>query len=446
MMNPQIRLTDKIIGTFLNRVLTTAIMFAVVVINSNNFGAEGTGTIAVIILGLTLLQVFNNFVGGSALVYLVPHRNNFQLLMLSYGWMLISNALGIFLLGALDFVPHEHRIYLFILSIIYNLYFIHISVMQGKEDIKLFNILQLSQAVLLILGLATALLLQHWAGRHADIRAYLAAFLFSYLLPAIASTLYVARRIRPESLQGAGTLLFEMVKLGFWTQMANLAQLLTYRVNYYFIQKFTNSDKALGIYDLGTKISEAVWIIPKSICVVLYARVSNCQEEEYTKRTTLLLLKFVLAVVLAAVLVLWILPPSVIAWIFGPDFSNSKPVINSLLPGIVSLSCMSILSHYFAGYGKFHINAISSFIGFAVTALLGVTWLAHTVQTDTTGALQVAGHISSIAYTCSFLFTLTCFIHRTHATAHDFLITRNDIKLLKENILSLSLSKKKKQP
>ena len=445
-MNQQQGLTDKIIGTFLNRVLTTAILFAVVVINSNCFGAEGTGNIAVIILGLTLLQVINNFVGGSALVYLVPHRSNFQLLMLSYGWMLVSNTLGILLLGALDFVPHKHLLFLFILSVIYNLYFIHICIMQGKEDIKLFNILQLSQAVILIVGLATALLFQRWTKQQADIRTYLAAFLVSYLIPSIVSTVYVVRHVRIESLRDAGPLLLEMVKLGFWTQMANLAQLLTYRVNYYFIQKFTNSDKALGIYDLGTKISEAVWIVPKSICVVLYARVSNCQEENYTKRTTLSLLKFVLAVVLAAVLVLWMLPPSFIAWIFGPDFSGSKPVINSLLPGIVSLSCMSILSHYFAGYGKFHINAISSFIGFAVTTLLGVTWLAHTAQTDTSGALQVAGHISSIAYTCSFLFTLVCFIHRTHATARDFLITRNDIKLLKENILSLSLFKKKKQP
>jgi len=445
-MNQQQGLTDKIIGTFLNRVLTTAILFAVVVINSNCFGAEGTGNIAVIILGLTLLQVINNFVGGSALVYLVPHRSNFQLLMLSYGWMLVSNTLGILLLSALDFVPHKHLLFLFILSVIYNLYFIHICIMQGKEDIKLFNILQLSQAVILIVGLATALLFQRWAKQQADIRTYLAAFLVSYLIPSIVSTVYVVRHVRIESLRNAGPLLLEMVKLGFWTQMANLAQLLTYRVNYYFIQKFTNSDKALGIYDLGTKISEAVWIVPKSICVVLYARVSNCQEENYTKRTTLSLLKFVLAVVLAAVLVLWMLPPSFIAWIFGPDFSGSKPVINSLLPGIVSLSCMSILSHYFAGYGKFHINAISSFIGFAVTTLLGVTWLAHTAQTDTSGALQVAGHISSIAYTCSFLFTLVCFIHRTHATARDFLITRNDIKLLKENILSLSLFKKKKQP
>ena len=418
-------MTDKILGTFLNRLLVTAILFAVVVINTNSFGAEGTGTIVLIILGLTLLQVLNNFVGGSTLVYLVPQRSNFQLLSLSYIWMIISNIIGIIVLGLLNLVPREYLLFLFALSVIYNIYFIHISIMQGKEDIKLFNILQLTQAILLILLLSTALAVQHWMHRPAEIRTYLWAFLCSYLIPAVISSVYIARRIRKESLHGSGKLFLEMVRLGFWTQLANLAQLLTYR--------------------MGTKISEAVWIIPKSICVVLYARVANSQEEDYTKRITLSLLKFVLVVVLFAVLVLWLLPPEFIAWVFGPDYASSKPVINSLLPGIVALSCMSILSHYFAGHGKFHINAISSLIGLAVTAGLGITWLAAAAKTDTLGALQVAGHISSIAYSCSFLFTLICFVRRTHATARDFLVTLNDIHLLRESIKSLSVFQKRKK-
>ena len=438
-------MTDKILGTFLNRLLVTAILFAVVIINTNSFGAEGTGTIALVILGLTLLQVLNNFVGGSTLVYLVPQRSNFQLLSLSYIWMIISNIVGIILLGLLNLVPREYLLFLFALSVIYNIYFIHISIMQGKEDIKLFNILQLTQAVLLIVLLAAALAFQYWLQRPASINTYLWAFLCSYLIPAIISSVYIARHVRRENLHGSGELFHEMVKLGFWTQLANLAQLLTYRINYYFIQKFVNNDKAVGVYDLGTKISEAVWIIPKSICVVLYARVANSQDADYTKRITLSLLKFVLVVVLLAVFVLWLLPPAFIAWIFGPDYASSKPVINSLLPGIVALSCMSILSHYFAGHGKFHINAISSLIGLIVTAGLGVTWLATVAKTDTVSALQVAGHISSIAYSSSFLFTLVCFVRRTHANARDFLVTRDDIQLLKESVKSLSLFQKRKK-
>ena len=430
-------------GTFFNRLLTTLIMFAVVIINTNQFGAEGTGTIALVILGLTILQVLSNFVGGSTLVYLTPQRDNFQLILLSYAWMLVSSGLGTLVLYFLRLIPDGYALFLFILSIIYNIYFIHISIMQGKEDIKLFNILQLTQAVLLILFLTVTLLLHHWGGFDIHIRIYLFSYLFSYLVPCIISCFYICRHLRFTDTQGIGQLAGEMVKLGCWTQLANLAQLLTYRVNYYFIQKFINTGKSLGIYDLGNKISEAVWIIPKSICVVEYARIANCQEPEYTKRITLMLLKFVLAVVLAAVFVLWLLPASLFAWIFGPEFAGSKPVINSLLPGIVSLSCLSILSHYFAGHGKFYINAIGSFIGLAVTCLLGVTWLFSAAHTDPVNALRVAGHISSIAYSSTFLYTLILFIVRTKSTLHDFLITRQDIHLLKESIASISLFHKK---
>ena len=84
-------------------------------------------------------------------------------------------------------------------------------------------------------------------------------------------------------------------------------------------------------------------------------------------------------------------------------------------------------------------------IGLIVTAGLGVTWLATVAKTDTVSALQVAGHISSIAYSSSFLFTLVCFVKRTHANARDFLVTRDDIQLLKESVKSLSLFQKRKK-
>ena len=438
-------MTDKILGTFFNRLLTTVIMFIVVIINTNQFGPEGTGTIAIIILGLTLLQVLSNFVGGSTLVYLTPQRDNFQLLFLSDIWMIVSTSIGVIVLHLLHLVPDQYLFYLFLLSIVFNIYFIHISVMQGKEDIKLFNILQLTQAVLLILLLSVTLFLHHRCGWDINIRIYLLSFLVSYLIPCLFSCLYIYRRIRFSGFNGIKQLFGEMVKLGCWTQLANLAQLLTYRINYFFIQRFIN-DKSLGIYDLGNKISEAVWIIPKSICVVEYARISNCQEADYTKRITLSLLKVVFVIVLVAVLILWLLPASFFAFIFGPEYAGSKPVINSLLPGIVSLSCLSILSHYFAGHGKFHINAIGSFLGLAITAVLGITWLSSASKADPIHALQVAGYISSIAYFSTFVYTLICFIARTKATLRDFIITKEDYILLKENLSSLAIFRRKERP
>lgn len=423
----------KILNTFFTRVLTAILMFLVVIINTNTFGAEGTGTIALVILGLTLLQVLSNFVGGSTLVYLTPQKNNFQILFLSYIWSLVSNVAGVFVFDALHLIPHEYVWHLMGLTLVYSVFYIHISIMQGKEDIKLYNCYQLTQVLLLILSLSGAIAYHKMQGISTDITLYLYAFLFSYLVPALCSCIYIAKRIGQPTFTGMGALLKEMFQLGFWTQLANLTQLLTYRLNYYLIGGFIGR-KPLGIYELGSKLSEAVWIFPKSLCLIQYARIANDHEEEYAKKLTLNMLKVVFIFSMVAILVLLVLPASFIAWVFGPEFINSKPVICSLLPGIVFLSCHAILSHHFAGFGKYWINTIGSVIGLAVTAGLGFALIPKISATNIPLALQTAGWISSTAYLASLIYTLICFFRMTSVQARDFLITRSDLAMVKEII------------
>lgn len=418
-------MTDKILSTFFTRIVATLLMFVVVIVNTNTFGAEGTGTIALVILGLTLLQVLSEFVGSSSLVYLVPQKDNFQLLILSYSWAIFSNTIGLILLYILHLVPSEYIFLLAVLTFLFSIYNTHTRVMQGKEDIRLFNLLQLSQAVLLILFLVAFIGIRRLRNITPTIDLYLYAFILSYLFPTLVTCIYIKRKVRRTNLDNIGTLLKEMFKLGFWTQLANLTQILTYRINYYIIEGFIGR-KPLGIYELGTRISEAVWIFPKSICLVQYARISNNHEDAYAKNLTLSLFKIVFVFSLIAILVLFALPGSFIAWIFGPEFVQSKPVINSLLPGILFLSCMSILSHHFSGYGKYWVNAIGSIIGLVVTAGLGFTLIPIAKKTSTILALQTAGWISSAAYLASLLFSLTIFVHQTKVTVRDFLITRQD--------------------
>ena len=430
----------KILNTFFTRIIATLLMFVVVIINTNTFGAEGTGIIALVILGLTILQVLTNFVGGTALVYLTPRHRVFQLLFLSYVWAGIANVGGLIVLYVFQLIPPDYVWHLLALTSIYSVYYIHSAIMQGKEDIKIFNGCQLLQAVLLVLTLTLSLLVCKRSAVAPRIDLYLYAFIFSYFVPALLSCFYIGKHIDKPNFRGILVLLKEMFQLGFWTQLANLTQLLTYRLNYYLVKGFIGS-KPLGIYDLGTKISEAVWIFPKSICLVQYARISNTQDDQYATTLTLGLLKIVFLFALTAIVVLYLLPSSFIAWIFGPDFINSKPVIDSLLPGILFLSCMTILSHHFAGYGKYWINAVGSVIGLAVTAVLGFTLIPTAMQQSSLLALRTAGWISSTAYLCSFLFTLVCFCRFTKVRFHDFLIAKKDCKMMKEvikeNVVSL---------
>lgn len=427
-------MTDKILSTLFTKVFATFIMLLVVILNTNSFGAEGTGTIALVILGLALLQVLANFCGGTTLVYLTPQKKLFQLLFLSYTWALFSNAAGLVVLYLLDLVPKEYMIYLIIMTLVDSVYSIHTCVMQGKEDIRTFNIFQLSPASLLFLLMGGALLVFRLAHLTPDIRIYLCAYILSYLLPTIGTCFYIGKRVDHPDFGNIGALFKEMFKLGFWNQLANLTQLLTYRLNYYFIENFIGRE-SVGIYELGTRISEAVWIFPRSISVVQYARISNSTDEEYDKKLTISLLKIVFLFALFAVICLLLLPASVLGWIFGPEFVLSKPVICSLLPGILCLSCTSILTHHFSGHGKYWVNAVSSIIGLTVTAVLGLTLIPRAMETGTLHALQTAGWISSCAYSSSLLFSLIVFIKMFHPHANEFLISREDRLLFKSIVI-----------
>jgi len=72
---------EKIIGTFGTRVICTLLTLGIVVINTNSFGSEGLGIIAIFVLNITILQILTSFIGGGSLIYMLPRYNNFQLVL-----------------------------------------------------------------------------------------------------------------------------------------------------------------------------------------------------------------------------------------------------------------------------------------------------------------------------------------------------------------------------
>lgn len=426
-------MVDKIIGTFFSRIITTVIMFIIVVINTNVFGAEGTGTIALIILDLTIIQLFSNFIGGGALVYLTPRNSFSQIVFLSYSWSLISNIAGLFALYFLNLIPTGFAPLLFILSIINSLFYINTTLMQGKENIRHYNMHQLAQAFILIIAFSILLLYHKYRDGIFKVDFYIYALIASYLIPLIFSFGFMGKQMDRFSFKQLPRLLGEMVRYGFWMQLANLAQLLNYRLNYYFIEFFSGR-KALGIFELGTKLSEVIWIFPKSIALVQYAKLSNCDSQEYAVKLTAALLKTVFCFTLFAILCLLLIPANAIGFIFGAEFHEAKKVIYCLAPGILFLSCLTILSHHFSGFGKYWINTLSSLTGLLVTLILALIFIPNAAKIGYIESIQTAGIISSISYFSSLLFSFIFFFLKTPAKWRDLLITKKDLLLLKNEI------------
>ncbi|MDL2312186.1 hypothetical protein LJC68_04850, partial [Bacteroidales bacterium OttesenSCG-928-B11] len=127
---------------------------------------------------------------------------------------------------------------LLILSIINSFFQINITLMQAKEEIKMFNLYHLFQVFLLISVFILLILTNRYFQQEIDITIYVYALLISYLIPLLFSFRFILKNIDKLYFAGIWRLFKEMFHLGIWVQLANFAQLMNYRLNYYLIEYF----------------------------------------------------------------------------------------------------------------------------------------------------------------------------------------------------------------
>lgn len=420
----------KVIGTFGSRIFCTLIAFGIVLINSHEFGAQGVGTIGLFILGLTIIQNLTSFVGGPSLVYMLPRHNAFQLIFLSYGFNVLISIIGTFLLFIFRLIPYEYVWHLLLVSIFFSFYYVHSLFILAIEKIKIYNVLAVLQ-IIFQLGLMLILL---YFFNIKNVASYIYAYLLSYVLMAVISIPYVWKNIKITNLKNSFSLLKQMLTYGFAIQIANFAQLLNYRLSYYIIE-FCSGRKALGVFDLGTKLSEAVWILPKSMATVQYARISNSKENKiYAKKLTFAFLKLVFVFSLIATFLLVLIPASWIAFIFSAEFFEVKQILYVLAFGIILFSCNTIISHYFSSFGLYKINTYASIIGLIITAGIGLALIPVFISMPYMDVLMSIAGITTLSYTVSFTYTFFKFIKDAKVKVRDLKITSNDLSILTNEI------------
>ncbi|MDR1182583.1 MAG: oligosaccharide flippase family protein [Bacteroidales bacterium] len=424
---------EKIIGTLGTRIICTILTLVIMIINSNSFGSGGVGTIGLFVLNITILQIITSFVGGPSLVYMLPRHNNFQLIFLSYAFSLLTTILGTVVLYALKLVPMEYVWHLFFSSLFLAFFYINSLFLLSQENLKLYN----AAAVLQIVSHLAVLIILIFACKVNNVTAYMYAYGVSYVLSFLVSLYFMAKKIHYEGFKEMFRLFARMFRYGFLIQIANLSQLLNYRLSYYVI-KYLSGVPALGLFDMGTKLSEAIWILPKSISTVQYTRISNCNNDKvYAKRITLSFLKLTFIFAMIAVIFLFCIPAHWLGWIFGNEFVESKRIIYALGGGIIVLSCNIILSHYFSGFGYYKINTIASSIGLIVTGGLCFTLFMGVKITHYPDIIFMMGLITSLSYCSSFIYTFIHFARDTHLKLYELRINRQDVILVKTEMKKL---------
>ena len=417
----------NILNTLGTKFLSAAISFLIVILTSHLLGAEAVGTIGLIILGITIILLISNFIGGSALIYLTPRINPYQLLVLSYIWSFISGILVTYILYAFYLIPREYAIHILSLSIINSLASVNLNIILGKEKIKTFNIVTLSQIVIQFAVLALLLLLIH----NRSIFSFILSLYFGYgsgfiiSLIFILPVIYKQQNTNNEQLT-TNLVLKEILKFGSFAQFSNIIQLLNYRLNYYLINFYFNK-AMLGVFSLGVQLSEGLWLISKSMATVQFARISNSTDAEYSRQLTIRFLKISFLATLLTLIPLVLLPVNFYRFVFGHEFGNVRYVIMFMAVGIIAVAVNSMLSHFFSGTGRPYINTIGSAIGLVFTLGLGLILIPRY-------GIYGAALTASVSYLTSLIFQFIAFTAISKTTVKEYFITKVDFVFIVEEL------------
>jgi O-antigen/teichoic acid export membrane protein len=396
-----------VIGTVAARVVITAMNLLVIMAAGQLLGAEGLGTISLVVLGITFVLLLSHVVGGGGLVYLVPRYGVRALLRPSYRWAILCAIVAWSIQQLAPIVPVELVDHVVALAFLQSLVSIHINILLGKERIGQLNLVLVAQSATQLLGFVVLMRVNG-----PSVLDYVHALYLAYGIAAVVSGGLVLSLMGAKSPTTEQGVLRAVFKQGGLAQGANLLQLLNYRLAYYLIEHFRGRS-ALGIFSVTTQLAESTWLIPKSIGGVLYSKVSNLGEAERQRDLTVILLKVSVGMALIGCLVLLALPDGIYSKVFGPEVVGLHPLLLAMSPGLLAMAASQVLSHYLSGTGRIKHNTVASGLGLLVTVVLGFLLIPG-------NGLMGAAITASAAYCTAVTHQLWVFMRYTGTRPREF--------------------------
>ena len=414
-MIPMVR---KIVGTVSTRIIMALVTLVTVLINGWFLGAEKVGTISLIILAVTLIQMLNNFVGGGAIVYLVPRTDLVKLFLPAYVWSVLTSVAGAFILEVLNRIPDGFYLHVVILSLVLSLSSVNYMILMGQEKIRAYNMITLMQ----VLSFFMILLFWLFILDKLEVMSYVIGLYVSYVLSFIAGLAVIFSGGGWGKIRGTLAVLKDIFRYGSVMQAGNIFQFFNYRLSYYFIEIFMGR-AAVGVYSVGVQLSESIWLVSRSIHLVQYSRISNAKDQHYASRLTLNLAKISFIFTLTGLVILFLLLNLFFPVFFKPEFAAVKMILAALSIGIITFSVSIILSPYFSGMGKPVHNTVSAAIGLVFTLVFGLILIPAY-------GFAGAGLSATISYSVATLYQFIVFGRMTGIRPGDFLLRKSDISEL----------------
>ena len=319
-------------------------------------------------------------------------------------------------------VPEGYAWLVLLMTFIYSLHEFNLNHYLGKEKVATYNWLflmqiltQVSMMAVLIFGLNIR-----------TAKALLYSQLSGYSLATLVGWVLLFPTLRKEGKEPLKSSFKELFHYGAFMQLSTLVSTLNKRLSLYLLNSHCN-EKSIGVYASGTQVTEGVNIVGQSIGLVEFSALSNTEKQQRASLLTLRFMKLAVLLTFTALLVICLLPTSFFEWLFSGEFSDIRPVILLIAPGIVFFSAHTVLANYFSGTGKPKYNLYASLIGFTVT-LISAFLLIPLL------GIRGAAITTSLTYTALFVFQWVVFHKQTGSRLRQLIPEKEDFSWLKAEL------------
>lgn len=185
--------------------------------------------------------------------------------------------------------------------------------------------------------------------------------------------------------------------------IANVIFFLVYRIDYLFVHSSPVCTEAdLGNYIQVSKLGQMLLIVPQIIASVIFPRTASGIERKELNNSIMIIARLFSQLYLFIFLVILFVGTQLFTGLFGHTFDRMKLPFLILIPGIFSLSVLSLLSAYFSGKDKLRVNLTG-----ALLALIFV--IAGDYLFVPTYGILAAAAVSTIGYTINVGYALFIF-------------------------------------
>ena len=410
----------NIIHSLFAKGLVAVINFFILIISSRYLGVSSRGEISIFVLNIAIIQIVNEIYTGYSLVYFIPKFDLKKIYIVGLIYTLIfcslSNTVVVFLNKQ---VPGYGWLgYIISLLIIVNSF--NNVLILGREKVKIYNFLNLTQPLVLLIGLGFSLLVL----KEFTFNAYIFPLLFSFVVAFIFSTLTVLK----FDFKTKTELPFELKPIiinGLVCQAAVLMHIFCNRYSYYLLP----TSAKVGLYSSASSLIESVLIIANGISPVLLARVANAGNTLKSSEMTLSLSTASLFFSLLIVVVIILLPEDFYIYLLGDGYVGIKRLMMLYSPGILMVSFFGIISHYFSALGKLKLILLCNSFGFIISLIFAPILIKKYDMDGAAYTVNMAYLAVGIAIGFAFFITNKMKLSR-------LISFKNDVKNLKDLIAS----------